>query len=66
MGAKKSKESILKSNELNQFHNISYFSNDTLLKLHEYYRHFSSVQTDDGVIDYNEFCIIIKKKEDTL
>jgi Ca2+-binding EF-hand superfamily protein len=66
MGAKKSKESILKSNELNQFHNISYFSNDTLLKLHEYYRHFSSVQTDDGVIDYNEFCIIIKKKENNL
>ena len=66
MGAKKSKESILKSNELNQFHNISYFSNDTLLKLHEYYRHFSSVQTDDGVIDYNEFCIIIKKKENYL
>jgi len=66
MGAKKSKESILKSNELNQFHNITYFSNDTLQKLHKYYRHFSSVQTDDGVIDYNEFCIIIKKKENNL
>jgi Ca2+-binding EF-hand superfamily protein len=66
MGAKKSKESILKANELNEFHNMTMFSNDTLVKLYAYYRHFSSVQTDDGVIDFNEFCIIIKKKDNNL
>lgn len=66
MGAKKSKESLLKSNELNEFHNMTLFSNDTLLKLYQYYRHFSSVQTDDGVIDFKEFCIIMEKNDNNL
>jgi Ca2+-binding EF-hand superfamily protein len=66
MGAKKSKESTLKSSELNEFHNMTLFSNDILMKLHDYYRHFSSIQTDDGVIDFNEFCLIIKKNDKNL
>jgi Ca2+-binding EF-hand superfamily protein len=66
MGSSKSKETTLKTSELTEFHNMTLFSNEILIKLHDYYRHFSSVQTDDGVIDFNEFCIIIKKNDKNL
>lgn len=66
MGNSKSNHTILKSSELNEFHNMTLFSNDVLIKLHDYYRLFSSVQTDDGLIDFDEFCILIKKDERNL
>ena len=69
MGFSQSNESniiTLKTSELNEFHNMTLFSNDILLKLHEYFRKFSAVQTDDGVIDYDEFCLIINKKDNLL
>jgi Ca2+-binding EF-hand superfamily protein len=66
MGNTKSKETLLKTSELNEFHNMTLFSNDVLIKLHDFYRHFSSIQTDDGVIDFDEFCILIKKNEKNL
>ena len=56
----------LRTSELNEFHNMTLFSNDILLKLHEYFRKFSAVQTDDGLIDYDEFCMIINKKDNLL
>ena len=56
----------LKASELNEFHNMTLFSNDLLIKLHEYFKRFSAIQTDDGVIDYEEFCIIINKKDRNL
>ena len=69
MGFSQSNESniiTLRKSELNEFHNMTLFSNDILLKLHEYFRKFSAVQTDDGVIDYDEFCMIINKKDNLL
>jgi Ca2+-binding EF-hand superfamily protein len=69
MGFSQSSESntiTLRTSELNEFHNMTLFSNDILLKLHEYFRKFSAVQTDDGVIDYEEFCMIINKKDNLL
>ena len=69
MGFSQSNESniiTLRKSELNEFHNMTLFSNDILLKLHEYFRKFSAVQTDDGVIDYEEFCMIINKKDNLL
>jgi Ca2+-binding EF-hand superfamily protein len=66
MGNSKSNQTILKSSELNEFHNMTLFSNDILIKLHDYYRLFSSIQTDDGVIDFHEFCILIKKNDRNL
>ena len=69
MGFSQSNESniiTLRTSELNEFHNMTLFSNDILLKLHEYFRKFSAVQTDDGVIDYEEFCMIINKKDNLL
>ena len=67
MGINSSSESnsstTLKTSELNEFHNMTLFSNEILIRLHEYYKRFSAIQTDDGVIDYEGFCMIIKKKE---
>jgi Ca2+-binding EF-hand superfamily protein len=66
MGNKESKEVTLKTSELNEFHNMTSFPNDVLIKLHDHYRHFSSIQTDDGVIDFNEFCALMNKNEKIL
>ena len=69
MGFSQSNESniiTLRKSELNEFHNMTLFSNDILLKLHEYFKKFSAIQTDDGVIDYDEFCMIINKKDNLL
>jgi Ca2+-binding EF-hand superfamily protein len=66
MGNKESKESTLKTSELNEFHNMTLFPNDVLIKLHDHYKHFSSIQTDDGVIDINEFYTLMNKNEKTL
>jgi Ca2+-binding EF-hand superfamily protein len=63
MGNKESKEITLKTSELNEFHNMTLFPNDVLIKLHDHYRHFSSIQTDDGVIDFNEFYTLMNKNE---
>ena len=56
----------LKTSELNGFHNMTLFSNEILVRLREYYKRFSAIQTDDGVIDYEEFCMIINKKDKNL
>lgn len=66
MGNGKSKEVLLKQNELNEFHNMTSLSTEILIKLHEHYRRFSSINTDDGVIDYNEFCFLINKSNTNL
>lgn len=62
----KKKEIFLKSNELNEFHNMTSLSTDILIKLHEHYRKFSAIKTDDGVIDYHEFCTLIGKNNTIL
>lgn len=61
MGNAKTKEILLKPNELNEFHNMTSLSTEILIKLHEHYRRFSAINTDDGVIDYKEFCTLINK-----
>jgi len=61
MGNAKTKEVLLKPNELNEFHNMTSLSTEILIKLHEHYRRFSAIKTDDGVIDYTEFCTLINK-----
>lgn len=64
MGSKptKTKDSTsLLPNEIQDFHNITSFSENILIKLHNHYKKFSSLQTDDGVIDYAEFSEIMNK-----
>lgn len=48
-------------NEISDFQSLTSLPEDILVKLYNYYRHFSSIQTDDGVIDYFEFCEMIQK-----
>jgi Ca2+-binding EF-hand superfamily protein len=64
MGGGKSKSTILKDTELNEFKNLTSFPNDIVIKLHNHYKHFSSVQIDDGVIDYSEFCALINRQNE--
>ena len=64
MGSGKSKSTILKDTELNEFKNLTSFSNEIVIKLHNHYKHFSSVQVDDGVIDYSEFCSVISRQNE--
>lgn len=64
MGGGKSKSTILKDTELNEFKNLTSFSNDIVIKLHDHFKHFSSVQIDDGVIDYSEFCALITRQNE--
>jgi Ca2+-binding EF-hand superfamily protein len=67
MGTAKSKDSTnLKQSELNDFHNMTLFSSDVIIKLHDYYKHFSAIQTDDGIIDFDEFCLLLKKDDKNL
>ena len=53
--------SSLLPNELQDFSNITNFSDEALIKLHNHYKRISSLQTDDGVIDYAEFSEIISR-----
>ena len=64
MGNGKSKSTMLKDTELNEFKNLTSFSNEIVIKLHNHYKHFSSVQIDDGVIDYSEFCALISRQNE--
>ena len=48
-------------NEISDFQSITSFPEDVLIKLHNHYRYFSTIQTDDGVIDYGEFVQMIHK-----
>lgn len=66
MGTTKSKDTNLKQSELNDFHNMTLFSSDIIIKLHDYYKHFSAIQTDDGIIDFDEFCLLLKKDDKNL
>lgn len=53
----------LKLSELEEFHNITLFSNEILIKLYEIFKFFSSIKINDGVIDYSEFLTILNKKD---
>lgn len=64
MGKRSSKHvASLLPNEISDFQNITGFTEEVLVKLHSHYRHFSSIQTDDGVIDFSEFCQMIQKEK---
>eukprot|EP00826_Nyctotherus_ovalis_P033148 TRINITY_DN2674_c0_g1_i2.p2 TRINITY_DN2674_c0_g1~~TRINITY_DN2674_c0_g1_i2.p2 ORF type:complete len:226 (+),score=66.48 TRINITY_DN2674_c0_g1_i2:154-831(+) len=56
MGNKKSSCHLLKDYELQEYSKISSFTHDEIDQIYHYYVHFSASHTDDGVIDYSEFC----------
>ena len=55
--------SSLLPNEISDFQNLTSFPGETLVKLHDHYKKFSSHLTDDGVIDFNEFSEILNKDQ---
>jgi Ca2+-binding EF-hand superfamily protein len=61
MGNSKTKEATMKSSEITEFQNMTSFSPEVLIKLYDHYKHFSALQTDDGVIDYDEFCVLLNR-----
>jgi Ca2+-binding EF-hand superfamily protein len=66
MGGGNVKSPILKKSELIDFHNISYFPNDTIMNLYNKFTGLSAINKDDGVIDYEEFCIMTGKESNDL
>jgi len=62
----KPKKNILTNSEILEFRNISSFSEQIIVKLHNHYSLFCAVHSDDGVIDYSEFCYLINKTDNTL
>ena len=56
MGNRKSNCHLLKDYELLEYSKISSFTHDEIDHIYHYFVHFSASQTDDGVIDYFEFC----------
>lgn len=51
----------LKNAEINEFSRQSLFSPQLIERLYGHYYRIASSQNDDGVIDLNEFCLIIHK-----
>eukprot|EP00826_Nyctotherus_ovalis_P022102 TRINITY_DN17238_c0_g1_i1.p1 TRINITY_DN17238_c0_g1~~TRINITY_DN17238_c0_g1_i1.p1 ORF type:complete len:227 (+),score=40.76 TRINITY_DN17238_c0_g1_i1:60-740(+) len=56
MGNRKSTCHLLKDYELMEYSKISSFTQDEIDQIYHCYVHFSASHTDDGVIDYFEFC----------
>ena len=62
----KPKKNSLTNSEILEFRNISSFSEQIVIKLHNHYSLFCAVHSDDGVIDYSEFCYLINKSDNNL
>ena len=60
------KKKFLTNSEILEFRNISSFSEQIVVKLHSHYSLFCAVHSDDGVIDYSEFCFLINKEDNSL
>lgn len=56
MGVGKSKSTLLKSHELDEFAKVTAFSLDQINNLYTHFKAISAIEKDDGVIDYDEFC----------
>jgi Ca2+-binding EF-hand superfamily protein len=63
MGNGHVKRSRIKKPEMQDFHNMTLFNNDTIISLHNRYDYFSSSKDDDGIIDYDEFCLMINRRD---
>ncbi len=56
----------LKQSEIIQFRRMASLSNDIILKIHNHFSKFSVLKRDDGLIDYEEFCTLINRKDNLL
>lgn len=60
MGAKSSKLKRINDYELNEFARQSDLTFEEIKDLHVHFKSISSLEKDDGVIDYQEFCSALK------
>jgi len=63
MGIGKSKSNLLKSHELDEFAKVTAFSLDQINNLYTHFKAISSIEKDDGVIDYDEFCAALETEK---
>ncbi len=66
MGGGNVKRTNLKPFELQDFQSMTSLPNDILIDLHKLFNSFCNSIKDDGVIDYQEFLIMIEKNDCTL
>lgn len=60
MGSKATKMKLINAYELNEFARQSDLTFEEIKDLHIYFKSISSLEKDDGVIDYEEFCGALK------
>jgi hypothetical protein len=63
MGLNKSKAYVLKGHELDEFSKITAFSLDEINNLYTHFKAISSLERDDGVIDYDEWCAALETEK---
>lgn len=56
----------LRSSELQEFSKQTLFSNDKIEKLYTHFYTISTSQTDDGVIDFQEFCSVLSLTDNVM
>jgi len=63
MGIGKSKFNLLKSHELDEFAKVTAFTLDQINNIYTHFKAISSIEKDDGVIDYDEFCAALETEK---
>jgi Ca2+-binding EF-hand superfamily protein len=63
MGVTNTKIKCLKSNELLEFSKVSTFTSEEINDLYLFFNQLSKAKRDDGVIDYEEFCLAVGLKD---
>ena len=66
MGNGNIKKSNLKKSELLDFHNMTLLNENIIITIHNYFEYHSSKINDDGILDYDEFCIMLNRKDNLL
>jgi len=62
MGGGNIKTINLNRSELDEYHNITSLSHDDILSIFNKYVKLSALKSDDGLIDYEEFCLMVGKQ----
>jgi len=57
---------LLKETEISDFHSVTSFNRGTILTLHQNYNVFSSLNEENGLIEYPDFCLLISKNQSNL
>ena len=58
MGTNNSKVTLTNP-EIDEYSNMTSLNAEEIVALHAHFKSFSTIDVDDGVIDYKEFCIAL-------